>query len=45
MWKYLTLSLLLVFTLSAGVCTEPQKTFYMSFRSLSKRDALPNLFA
>jgi hypothetical protein len=39
----LPLSLLLVAALSI-VCIEPQKTFYMSFPALSKRDSLVNLF-
>jgi hypothetical protein len=35
---------LLLAAVSAFICTEPQRSFYMSFPTLSKRDALTNLF-
>jgi hypothetical protein len=35
---------LLLAAASATICTEPQRSFYMSFPTLSKRDALTNLF-
>jgi hypothetical protein len=40
---FLAFILLVVCTL-AGVCSEPQKSLYMSFPTLSKRDTLANLF-
>lgn len=42
--KIFVVVLLIVIQTQADLCTEPQRTFYMSFPTLSKRDTLANLF-
>lgn len=44
MMKILLLLLLAVTVTHCTLCAEPQRSFYMSFQALSKRDTLENLF-
>ncbi len=42
--KILLVILVLIAAASAILCDEPQKTFYMSFQSLGKRDDINTMF-